>query len=161
MKTPSTLRPADFTLRLAEARDIATILQLLQLKADFDHYPKPLQVSADDLQRDLFGTAPKSHVLLVEQQETYVGFASYHTIYSTFLAKPGLWLDDLYLKPEARRQGIGRAIMQYLHNLAQAQGCARIDWLVSTQNLDGIAFYESIGATIQTNRQLCRLEIQN
>jgi GNAT superfamily N-acetyltransferase len=148
-----------FTLRHAKSQDIPAILQLLHLKAEFDHYPNPLEVSPEDLERDLFGTSPKSHVLLVEQAGGCVGFATYHAIYSTFLAKPGLWLDDLYLKPEVRRQGIGRAIMQYLQAQAQAQGCARIDWLVSAHNNSGIAFYESIGATIQQHSRLCRWDV--
>jgi GNAT superfamily N-acetyltransferase len=147
-----------FVMREATANDLSKIMELLQLKAEFDGCPDGLLATPEKLEKDLFGDRPLASVLLVEVEQETVGFATYHPIYSTFLAKPGIWLDDLYLKPEFRRQGIGRAIIQRLCQLADATDCGRIDWLVSTQNDNGIQFYQTMGATIKESVRLCRLD---
>jgi len=111
------------------------------------------------LQQDLFGNPSLVSILLAAVEGEAIGFASYHSIYSTFLAKPGIWLDDLYLKPNFRGQGIGRALMQQLRHIAHAQGCARVDWTVAATNLNGIKFYEAMGANISADLRLCRLNL--
>ncbi|NJN85251.1 MAG: GNAT family N-acetyltransferase [Leptolyngbyaceae cyanobacterium SL_7_1] len=132
-------------------------MQLIHLKAAFDGCPEAVMATADRLKQDLFGEAPLSSVLLVEISGDIIGFATYHSIYSTFLAKPGLWLDDLFLKPQFRGQGIGTQLMQRLCEIAIETGCERIDWTVAVGNNLGIQFYEKIGATIQQEVRLCRL----
>lgn len=99
-------------------------------------------------------------ILLAEVGSQAVGFASYHQIYSTFLAKPGIWLDDLYLKEEYRGKKIGKALMSRLCQIAEKTGCARIDWTVNINNYHGIQFDEKMGANIIEKVKLCRFEIQ-
>ncbi|MEM1168879.1 MAG: GNAT family N-acetyltransferase [Cyanobacteria bacterium P01_H01_bin.35] len=97
--------------------------------------------------------------ILAEVGGKPVGFASYHRIYSTFLAKPGIWLDDLYLKEEYRGQKIGKALITRLYQIAEETGCGRIDWTVNINNSQGINFYEKMGANIIEKVRLCRLEV--
>ena len=147
------------TIRPATVVDLDTIFQLLQLKAEFDGCPSSVRATIAQLQQDLFGNPSLVSILLAAVDGEAIGFASYHSIYSTFLAKPGIWLDDLYLKPNFRGQGIGRALMQQLKHIAQAQGCARVDWTVAATNLNGIKFYEVMGANISADLRLCRLNL--
>jgi GNAT superfamily N-acetyltransferase len=148
---------SDLAIRPATENDIPAILKLIHLKAKFDGCPESVAATADRLQQDLFGESPLASVLLAEVGGAIAGFATYHRIYSTFLAKPGIWLDDLYLKPEFRRQGIGQTLMLELCKIADETGCARVDWTVAVDNPTGIQFYEKIGAKIQHRVRLCRL----
>ncbi|HEY9646510.1 MAG TPA: GNAT family N-acetyltransferase [Chroococcidiopsis sp.] len=149
-----------WVVREAIATDLPAIMQLLALKAAFDGAPESLQATPEQLARDLFGPSPRCAVLLVESDGQAIGFATYHSIYSTFLAKPGLWLDDLFIKEGYRHQGIGRSLMARLCEIAQRLGCARIDWTVDVVNHSGIQFYQSIGATVSDQVKLCRLNQQ-
>lgn len=145
-----------FLIRPATPTDISTILNLIDLKAEFDGCPNSVTATQEQLHHDLFGAQILASVLLVEVGQTVAGFATYHRIYSTFLAKPGIWLDDLYLKPEFRGQGIGQALMQKLCQIACETGCERIDWTVAVNNAIGIEFYTKIGATVNETVRLCR-----
>jgi len=155
----NTMPQKTYTIRPATVADLDTIFQLLQLKAEFDGCPSSVRATIAQLQQDLFGNPSLVSILLAAVDGEAIGFASYHSIYSTFLAKPGIWLDDLYLKPNFRGQGIGRALMQQLKHIAQAQGCARVDWTVAATNLNGIKFYEAMGANISADLRLCRLNL--
>lgn len=149
-----------YTIRPATIADLDTIFQLIQLKASFDGCPNSVQATASQLQHDLFGNPSLVSILVAEVHGEVIGFSSYHSIYSTFLAKPGIWLDDLYLKPAFRGQGIGRALMQHLGQIAQENGCARIDWTVAVTNVSGMKFYEAMGATISSEIRVCRLDLE-
>jgi ribosomal protein S18 acetylase RimI-like enzyme len=150
-------RSCSFQIRKAKLEDIPHILHLLSLKAEFDGCPEALTATAEQLEQDLFETAPLAAVLLAEVGREIVGFAAYYPIYSTFLARPGLWLDDLFIQSEFRGQKIGQALMARLCKIAQELGCARIDWTVATNNYLGIHFYEKIGAIVQQEVRTCRL----
>ncbi|NEQ38533.1 MAG: GNAT family N-acetyltransferase [Okeania sp. SIO3I5] len=150
----------EIVIREAVPNDIKKIMELLYLKAKFDGCPESLKATTEQLNNDLFGTTPLTSILLAEVGGKAVGFASYHRIYSTFLAKPGIWLDDLYLKAEYRGQKIGKALMTHLYQIAEETGCGRIDWTVNINNFQGINFYEKIGAKIIEKVRLCRLKIQ-
>jgi GNAT superfamily N-acetyltransferase len=150
----------EIVIRDAVPSDIKTIMELLYLKAEFDGCPEYLKATSEQLKKDLFCPVPLTSILLAEVGGIPVGFASYHRIYSTFLAKPGIWLDDLYLKEEYRGQKIGKALMTRLCQIAEKTGCARIDWTVNINNSHGIQFYEKMGANIIEKVRLCRLEIQ-
>lgn len=147
----------EFILRDATSSDIDIILELIHLKAEFDGNPESVLATPERLRNDLFGDNPLAWVLLAEIQGTPVGFATYHQIYSTFLAKPGIWLDDLYVKDEYRSKQIGQALIFRLCQIAHEAGCGRIDWTVAVTNIRGIRFYEKIGANILPNIRLCRL----
>jgi GNAT superfamily N-acetyltransferase len=148
----------NISIRDAEDRDISSIMKLIHLKAEFDGCPELVQATPEKLKQDLFGEKPLAFVLLAEIPGDSIGFASYHFIYSTFLAKPGIWLDDLYVKAEYRSHRIGEALIQELCKIAKEKGCARLDWTVALSNERGIKFYERIGAKVRQKTRLCRLD---
>lgn len=129
----------------------------IQLKAEFDGYRESVEATPNKLEADLFGEKPLAFVLLAEINGNTIGFTTYHFIYSTFLAKPGIWLDDLYVKAEHRSNKVGQALMLRLCQIAQEKGCSRIDWTVAVSNERAIKFYESLGANLVQRARLCRL----
>ncbi|MBD2104480.1 GNAT family N-acetyltransferase [Leptolyngbya sp. FACHB-261] len=148
----------ELTIRAAVPGDMDAIIELIHLKAEFDGCPEAVAATADQLRNDLFGEKVLASVLLAELEQEAIGFATYHPIYSTFLAKPGIWLDDLYVKAEYRSQHIGRALISRLCQIAQECGCGRVDWTVATNNPRGIRFYKNIGAKVLEQVRLCRLD---
>lgn len=147
-------------IRNANQQDISLIMELLSLKAQFDGSRESLKATPQQLELDLFGEKPLAFVLLAEVDGNAIGFATYHFNYSTFLAKPGIWLDDLYIKAEYRSLLIGEKLMLRLRQIAQEKGCGRIDWTVAIHNEGGIKFYQRIGAKIIDKARLCRLDSQ-
>ncbi|MEM6400878.1 MAG: GNAT family N-acetyltransferase [Cyanobacteria bacterium P01_D01_bin.116] len=150
----------NISIRDAQKKDVSSIMELIYLKAEFDGCPESIQATPEKLEADLFGKQPLAFVLLAEIDEHTIGFATYHFIYSTFLTKPGIWLDDLYVKATYRNLKIGELLIQYLCQIAQAKGCARIDWTVAISNERGIKFYERMSAKIRQQVRLCRLDNQ-
>ncbi|HEY9632691.1 MAG TPA: GNAT family N-acetyltransferase [Coleofasciculaceae cyanobacterium] len=148
----------ELVIRDATSSDVEIILELIYLKAEFDSHPESVLATPERIKNDLFGNHPLASVLLAEIKGKPVGFATYHRIYSTFLAKPGIWLDDLYVKAEYRSQQIGQALMFRLCQIAHEIGCGRIDWTVAVTNTSGIQFYKKIGANIFQEVRLCRLD---
>jgi GNAT superfamily N-acetyltransferase len=110
------------------------------------------------LEETLFCDRPSSFILFAQIEDEIAGFASYHYIYSTFLAQSAIWLDDIYLKPEYRGFGIGKALIERLCQIAKDKKCSRIDWTVAVNNSRGINFYEKMGAKISPGVRLCRLD---
>lgn len=149
-----------FSIREATASDIPFIMELIHLKAEFDGCPESVEATPQRLKETLFGENPLAFVLLAHSNGNPVGFATYHRIYSTFLAQPGIWLDDLYIKLEYRRRGIGAALIERLCQEAQRIGGSRIDWTVAVDNSPAIQFYEKMGAKVKQNVRVCRLERQ-
>lgn len=147
-------------IRDATAKDLSVILELIYLKAEFDGCPDAVEATSLRLNAHLFGESPLASVLLAEIEGNAVGFATYHRIYSTFLAQPGIWLDDLYLKPDYRNNRIGEALMIRLCQIAGQMGCGRIDWTVAASNPRAIRFYERMGARLDRKVRLCRLDRQ-
>jgi GNAT superfamily N-acetyltransferase len=150
----------NISIRDANQRDITAIMEFIHLKAEFDGCPESVEATPQKLELDLFGEKPLAFVVLAEVDGDTIGLATYHFIYSTFLAKPGIWLDDLYVKAEYRSQRIGQALMLRLRQIGQEKGCGRIDWTVAVSNERGIKFYERIGAKIIDKVKLCRLDVQ-
>ena len=103
------------------------------------------------------GQPPFAHCVLAEVDGTIAGFALYFFNYSTFLGKPGLYLEDLFVRPELRGRGIGKALLLHLARVANEKGCGRMEWAVLDWNAPAIAFYESLGARRLPEWQLCRL----
>jgi GNAT superfamily N-acetyltransferase len=145
-------------LRDVTPDDLPALMTLLHLKAEFDGHPGAICATLEQLSQDLFGHQPLIGVIVAEQDGELVGFASYYRIYSSFLARPGLWLDDLFLTVSARGCGLGKAVIQRLCQIAAKTGCARIDWTVAVDNHHGIGFYQAMGAVIEDSVRLCRLD---
>ena len=140
--------PADLPLILAFIRDLAAYEKLLP------------EVTATEarLRATLFGPKPAAECLLAfATNGTPAGFAVFFTNYSTFLAQPGLWLEDLFVQPAWRGQGVGKALLLHLAQLANARGCGRMEWAVLDWNQPAIDFYEALGARRLRDWQICRL----
>jgi GNAT superfamily N-acetyltransferase len=147
-------------IRPARPADIPAILALIRALAAYEKLTAECVATEEALHRDLFppaGTSPAAHCVLAETAGTTAGFALYFFNYSTFLARPGLYLEDLFVKPEFRNRGLGKALLLHLAKLANARGCGRMEWTVLDWNRPAIDFYESLGARRLKEWQLCRL----
>lgn len=148
----------EFLIRDANSSDISTLMELIRLKAEFDGCLDFLEATPKKLEDTLFCENPLAFVLLAEINGNAIGFATYHRIYSTFLVLPGIWLDDLYIKAEYRRLGVGEALIKRLCQITQKIEGGRIDWIVAVNNTPAIQFYEKMGAQIIQQVRLCRLD---
>ena len=106
----------------------------------------------------MFAATPLTYALVAVSGDALIGMAIYHPTFSSFLVKSGIWLDDLFVYQQHRGQGIGRALLARLCEIAEAQDCARVDWLVSKDNARGINFYQGIGGTVSDLGRLVRLD---
>ncbi len=149
--------PVHFTLRSAELRDVGAIVQLIRDLAEFEKLGHLVQVTAEKLRPQLFGERPAAEALVADCLGEVVAFALFFTNFSTFLAQPGLYLEDLYVKPERRGSGIGRALLTRLAGLAVERHCGRFEWSVLDWNETAIRFYKGMGATLLPDWRICRV----
>ncbi len=145
------------TLRTAEPRDVAAIVGLIRELADFEQLTHLVEVTPDGLHPHLFGPRPAAEALVAERDGQLIGFALFFTNFSTFLGRPGLYLEDLYVQPAHRGAGVGRALLTHLAALANVRGCGRFEWSVLDWNVDAIRFYERMGATLLPEWRICRV----
>jgi GNAT superfamily N-acetyltransferase len=150
-------RKPGFELRAAEPRDAPAIVGLIGELAEFEKLTHLLQVTPETLHPHLFGAQPVVEALVGEVQAQVVAFALYYTNFSTFLAKPGLYLEDLYVQPAHRSCGIGRALLERLGALAVERGYGRFEWSVLDWNENAIRFYEQMGAVVMPDWRICRV----
>jgi GNAT superfamily N-acetyltransferase len=148
---------ADFFLRAAQPDDVPAIVGLIGELAAFEQLTHLLEVTADKLAPHLFGERPVAECVVAEVGGEVVAFALFFTNFSTFLARPGLYLEDLYVRPAHRGSGLGKALLQHLGRLAVERGCGRFEWSVLDWNANAIAFYESLGATVMPDWRICRI----
>jgi len=146
-----------FTVRSAELRDVAPIVALIRELAEFEQLTHLLQVTPEKLRPHLFGEKPVAEAMVVESDGEVSAFALFFTNFSTFLAQPGLYLEDLFVKPSARGRGMGEALLVKLGRLAVERGYGRFEWSVLDWNADAIAFYEKMGATVMPDWRICRV----
>jgi GNAT superfamily N-acetyltransferase len=147
----------DVNLRLATPTDVQVLFELIQALAEYEKLSHTVTGSADALQEHLFGSKPYVEVILAEYAGKAVGFALFFHHYSTFLTKPGLYLEDVFVLPEYRHKGIGKAILAYLAQLAISRDCGRLEWSVLDWNEPAIAFSENIGAKVLPDWRICRV----
>lgn len=145
-------------IREAIKADVGGVFALIRAKAEFDGCLDLLQSKQSEIDDAFFSDAPKAKALVALVDGKVIGLATYYPIYSTFLAKPGIWLDDLYIYPEFRQQGIGKQLISKLCVIAKQTGCGRIDWIVARDNANGRAFYETMGASIFEEVRHSRLD---
>lgn len=138
--------PPAAILRPANVLDVPIILDLIRALAEYERLPHEVVATEDGLRSSLFGPMPAAEVVIAEVGESIAGFALFCHNYSTFLGRRGLWLEDLFVRPACRGQGIGRALLQHLAEVAVARGCGRLEWSVLDWNADAIRFYRSLGA---------------
>jgi GNAT superfamily N-acetyltransferase len=139
-----------FHIRSATVEDVPTILSFIRALADFENLTHEVTATEEDLRRELFGLAPKAEVLLACVDTDPVGFALFFHNFSTFLGRPGLYVEDLFVLPDRRGKGYGRALMLHLARVAQERGCGRFEWSVLDWNAPAIEFYRSLGAEPMT-----------
>lgn len=144
--------------RFAQHGDLSTIFELVHLKAAFDGFPDSVTATSEALEKGLFSDSPEAEVLLAESDGEVIGMASFHSHCSTFIARPGLWLDDLFIREEHRSLGAGEAPMIRLSQVCRDRGGSRIEWSTAARNTLGINFYERIGSTVFEGSRLTRLE---
>ncbi len=133
-------------IRNAISSDIETIFGFIRALADYEKLAHEVKADRDTLERYLFGPRPMAEVLIAESEEKAVGFALFFHNFSTFEGRPGLYLEDLFVLPEARGLGAGKALLTRLARIAVERDCARLEWSVLDWNAPSIAFYRSLGA---------------
>jgi GNAT superfamily N-acetyltransferase len=136
----------DFRIREASVADVPLILEMIQGLAEYERLSHQVTATGEKLRDTLFGPRPGADVLLADLENVCVGFALFFPNYSTFLAKPGIFLEDLYVKPEWRGKGIGGALLSRVAQVARERGCGRLEWEVLDWNEPSIGFYRSLGA---------------
>jgi GNAT superfamily N-acetyltransferase len=139
-------RPA-FRIERATERDVPLILRLIKQLAEYERMADDVTATEAGLRDTLFGAHPAAEVVIAYAGDTPAGFALFFQNYSTFLGKPGLYLEDLFVVPEYRGHGYGRALLQHLAKLASERGCGRFEWSVLDWNEPAIGFYKKLGAT--------------
>ena len=152
-----TAAPAPFVLRTAELRDVAPIVELIRALAEFEKLTHLLQVTPEKLRPHLFGEKPAAEAMVAERDGKVVAFALFFTNFSTFLAQPGLYLEDLFVLPSHRGRGIGEALLIRLARLAVERDYGRFEWSVLDWNEHAIRFYERMGATVMPDWRICRI----
>ncbi|GAC1538483.1 MAG: GNAT family N-acetyltransferase [Myxococcales bacterium] len=146
------------TLRPAKPLDVPLLLELIRELAAYEREPDAVVATEASLLRDGFGPAPRYRALVAEWDGTPAGFALWFFNYSTWLGKPGLYLEDLFVRPALRGKGIGKALLCELAAVAVREGCGRFQWQVLDWNEPSIGFYESLGARAMTEWRTMRVE---
>jgi GNAT superfamily N-acetyltransferase len=144
-------------IRLATPTDIPAIIHLIRALAEYEKLSHQVVVDEARLREHLFGPRPYAEVLLAEDGGQVVGYALFFHTYSTFLARPSLYLEDLFVLPEQRGRGYGKALLARLARLAVERDCGRFEWMVLDWNTPAIQFYESLGAAVSPEWKLCRM----
>lgn len=145
------------TIREATESDIPLILQFIRDLAEYEKLAHLVVASEKTLRDTLFGNTPFAEVLIAEEEGTADGFALFFHNYSTFLAQPGIYLEDLFVKPEYRGRGYGKALLARLAQIACERNCGRVEWAVLDWNEPSIAFYKSLGARVMDEWHTFRL----
>jgi GNAT superfamily N-acetyltransferase len=148
---------AHTSLRRAEARDVNAIVALIGELAAFEQLTHLVVVTPESLTPHLFGERPVVECVVGEVDGEVVAFALFFTNFSTFLGKPGLYLEDLYVRPAHRGTGLGKALLERLGALAVERGCGRFEWSVLDWNQRAIDFYQGMGAAVLPDWRICRI----
>ncbi|WP_373480524.1 N-acetyltransferase family protein [Geminocystis sp.] len=151
----------NLNIRLATLKDIETLFSLIKALADYEKLSHEVIGNIENLEKHLFGNPVYAEAIIAELDHKSVGFALFFTNYSTFLTKPGIYLEDLFVLPEYRRQGIGKTLLNFLIDLAKKRNFGRVEWSVLDWNKSAIDFYEKMGAKVLPDWRTCRVIIKN
>jgi GNAT superfamily N-acetyltransferase len=146
------------TIREATPQDVALTLDFIRKKADFDQVSHLVETSEDKLMSGLFGPRPVAFALFAELGGQPVGYAIYFITFSSYLARPGIWVEDLFVNENARGLGAGKALLSCMAKIARERGYGRVEWVTATGNTKALAFYQGNGAQILGSEQVLRLD---
>lgn len=145
------------SIRAAAAHEVALILGFIRELAEFERLAHEVVATEKALRQGLFGVRPFAEVVFACLDGEPVGFALFFHSFSTFLARPGLYLEDLYVRPAARGRGAGSALLAWLAALALERGCGRLEWAVLDWNSGALGFYRKLGAELKAEWKTCRV----
>ncbi len=148
------------TIRPAERSDCAAICELIYNLAVYEQLAEKAVATPDDIERDLFGENPVIRVLIAEEEGAAIGFALFFRSYSTFLGRPGIYLEDLFVQSDHRGKGVGKALLKAVASIAVQEGAGRFEWSVLDWNESAIGFYKKLGAEMMDGWTTCRLEAE-
>ena len=144
-------------MRPAEKRDVGVIMGFIKDLAEYEGLAHEVVADEASLERSLFGEHPVAEALIAEFETTPIGFALYFPTFSTFVGRPGLYLEDLYVRPNMRGKGVGTLLLQHVARLARGRGCGRLEWSVLTWRQPASRFYEALGARAMDDWTVYRL----
>ena len=147
----------EIIVRTATPADVPAIFELIQALAEYEKLSHAVTGSPELLKEHLFSERPFAEAIVAEYEGKVVGFGLFFHNYSTFLTRPGIYLEDLFVLPEYRGRGIGKKLITYLAGLAIERNCGRLEWSVLDWNAPAIAFYKGIGAQILDEWRICRV----
>jgi GNAT superfamily N-acetyltransferase len=147
----------EFTIRPAQQADAKAIFALIQELAAYEKLTHQVTGTPEALSEHLFGSPAYAEALVAEHQGQLIGFALFFKNYSTFLTKPGLYLEDLFVQNTYRGQGIGKALLKAVAQIAQVRGYGRLEWSVLDWNETAITFYQKMGADVLPDWRICRV----
>ena len=145
-------------IRPALPEDAALIVTYIRELAEYERAPEKAVATEEDLLRYVFGEAPLMHAEMAEWDHQPAGFAFWYTNFSSWEGKPGIYLEDLWVRPEFRGKGIGKALLKHVASIAVERGCTRYVWQVLDWNTPSLEFYEAMGATVMKEWLTCRVE---
>jgi len=148
---------SELSIRFAEEADIPAILRFIRGLAEYEHLSHTVTATEESLCRTLFGSPKYAEVLIASLDDVPAGFALFFHNFSTFLGQPGIYLEDLFVLPEYRKHGIGKALLVRLAQVARERQCGRLEWTVLDWNQPSIDFYQRIGATVLPDWRVCRM----
>jgi GNAT superfamily N-acetyltransferase len=151
-------QPSDLTIEPATPTDVPAIILLIRELAEFERLAHQVRIEPAALQEHLFGVRPYAEAIMARARGETIGFALFFHNYSTFVGRPGLYLEDLYVRPGHRGRGYGEALLRYLAALAVARGCGRFEWSVLDWNAKAIAFYRRLGAVAMDDWTVYRVD---
>ncbi len=151
-------QPADLEVRAAARGDVPVILSFIEQLADYEQLRHQVEATEEAIAGTLFGPTPAAEVIIASRAGRDVGFALFFQTYSTFLARPGIHLEDIFVVADARGSGVGRALFASLAAIAERRGCGRLEWAVLSWNAPAIRFYEQLGAFPLDGWQTYRLD---
>jgi GNAT superfamily N-acetyltransferase len=150
---------AEFMVREAIATDVSQIFALIQALAKYENLENQVKGTEAALSEHLFGDRPCVEAIVASHldKKKILGFALFFANYSTFLTQPGIYLEDLFVLPEYRNQGIGKSLLTQLAKIAIARNCGRLEWSVLDWNQSAISFYQNMGAEVLPDWRICRV----
>jgi len=153
--------PGKILIRPAQRQDVPIIIKFIRALAEYEKLSHLVTVDEDLLRQHLFGEKPAAEAVIAWLDSQPVGYAIFFTTFSTFLGRPGIWLEDIFVDPPVRGGGIGKALMRHVAGIAKARGCQRLEWSVLDWNQSAITFYKNMGAQMLPDWRICRINPNN